>query len=420
MFQVAFNLVDAYFIGRLGTDAFAAVNLASFSIWLLSAIVGVVGTGANARVAQTLGAGQTERVASIRSQALRCSLFLGFFTTLIGLFCASPLMTYLSGREQESQMAAILATQYLSTILIAAPILCLNETLAALFRGEGNTKTPTMVLSAGFVLNACLDPIFIFGWGPIPGLGVVGAAAASCLSFFFSLTLFALIRKDWFARTRPQTPTFTEVPKIFAIGLPPSTTNIVFCLVYMGVTPYIASLGTEALAALGLGHKVISVSYFLCLAFSLAAITLTGESTGAEDDEEAMYRSWVIVTVSSAVNIVVGLVLIFQAPVICANFTEDPAVLAMAVAYLSIVVPSQILLAMGMSIEGSFAGFGKTTKPMTISVLSSLMRWPAVAWVVTQTTWGIQGVWWVFAFSTYFRGFGLVILLIFRRNLRNN
>ena len=88
LFQVAFNLVDAFFIGRIGTDAFAAVNLASFSIWLLSAVIGVVGTGANARIAQARGAGDDEAVADIRSQALRTSLVFGFLTMGAGLAVA--------------------------------------------------------------------------------------------------------------------------------------------------------------------------------------------------------------------------------------------------------------------------------------------------------------------------------------------
>jgi putative MATE family efflux protein len=410
LFQVAFNLVDAYFIGKLGTDAFAAVNLASFSVWLLSAIVGVVGTGANARVAQALGAGEHRQVGMLRSQALRSSLLLGFLITLVGLAAADTLTLYMSAQKEESRLAAVLASQYLSTILVAAPILCFNDTMAALFRGAGDTKTPTLILSAGFVANACLDPLLIFGYGPLPALGVIGAGLASVLSFVFSLGLFVAFKRDWFGSTH-RALSFSLVPKMLRIGLPPSITNIVFCLVYMLVTPFIASQGTEALAALGLGHKVISLSYFLCLAFSLAAITLTGESTGAEDPEEARYRSWVIVVVSSCSNLAVGVFLIVNSFKICSIFSNDPSVVAMAVSYLYIVVPSQLLLGVGMSVEGSFAGFGHTTAPMLISVTTSLVRWPAVAGVIYATDWGVTGIWWVFAISTHIRGLGLLGLL---------
>ena len=123
LFQVAFNLVDAYFIGRLGTDAFAAVNLASFSVWLLSGLVGIVGTGANARVAQCLGGGRMDRVVRLRGQAIRASLAVGVLTSLIGLLGAEPLTLYLSGREEESRLAAVLTAQYLSIIFLAAPLL---------------------------------------------------------------------------------------------------------------------------------------------------------------------------------------------------------------------------------------------------------------------------------------------------------
>jgi putative MATE family efflux protein len=416
LFQVAFNLVDAYFIGRIGTDAFAAVNLASFSIWLLSAVIGVVGTGTNARIAQAKGAGRNTQMADIRSQALRVTLVLGFITTFVGLLGAEHLTSSMSNWERDSQYASILANGYLSTILIFCPIMFLNEVLAAIFRGEGDTRTPTYIMSAGFVLNAVLDPLLIYGWGPVPSLGVVGAAIASALSFCLVLALFVWVRKSWFRNHEVGRPLrFDKVPHILKIGIPPSITNIVFCVIYMLVTPYIATQGTEALAALGLGHKVISISYFLCLSFELAAITMTGEATGAEDREEARYRSWVVVATSVLANLAVGGALLFFAADICSVFSNDIVVLGMATSYLYIVVPSQVLLGIGMSVEGAFAGYGRTTTPMIISVISSLLRWPAVAWIVYQTELGIQGVWWVFAISTYMRGLGLLGLLIFDR-----
>ena len=416
LFQVAFNLVDAFFIGRIGTDAFAAVNLASFSIWLLSAVIGVVGTGANARIAQARGAGDDEAVADIRSQALRTSLVFGFLTMGAGLAVAEQLSLFMSNWESDNLYAATLADCYLSVTLLACPIMFLNEALAATFRGEGDTRTPTLILSAGFVLNALLDPLLIFGYGPIPQLGVIGAALASCCSFLFSLALFFLARRSWF-RNHSDKPGLHlhETSRMLVIGFPPSITNIVFCLVYMVVTPYIATQGTEALAALGLGHKVISLSYFLCLSFELAAITMTGESTGARESAEARYRSWVVVMTSAVMNLVVGLSIVAAAKPVCSIFTSDPIVLTLAASYLYIVVPSQVLLGIGMSVEGAFAGFGHTTTPMVISVASSLFRWSGVAWVVKTTSYGVPGIWWVFALSTYIRGLGLLALLILDR-----
>ena len=416
LFQVAFNLVDAYFIGNIGTDAFAAVNLASFSIWLLSAVIGVVGTGTNARIAQALGAGKRSQVAHIRSQALRIALMLGLLTTFVGLLGSEQLTRSMSNWERDSQCAAVLANGYLSTILIACPIMFTNEVLASIFRGEGDTRTPTYILSVGFVFNAVLDPVLIYGWGPLPRLGVIGAALASVLSFCLVLALFVWVRRDWFQNHELSGQIrFQEVPSLLRIGIPPSITNIVFCIVYMLVTPYIATQGTEALAALGLGHKVISISYFLCLSFELAAITMTGEAVGAEKPAEARYRGWVVVATSLLVNTVVGAILLVFATDICSIFTSDQLVLGMAVSYLFTLVPSQLLLAMGMSVEGAFAGFGRTTAPMVISVLSSLFRWPAVAWIVGATNLGVQGIWLVFAISTYMRGLGLLGLLLFDR-----
>ena len=122
-----------------------------------------------------------------------------------------------------------------------------------------------------------------------------------------------------------------------------------------------------------------------------------------------------MVTTSVLVNMAVGGTLLFFAADICSQFTADQVVLGFATSYLFILVPSQVLLGIGMSVEGAFAGFGHTTTPMIISVLTSLLRWPAVAWIVYRTEYGVQGIWWVFAFSTYLRGAGLLGLLVFDR-----
>ena len=118
---------------------------------------------------------------------------------------------------------------------------------------------------------------------------------------------------------------------------------------------------------------------------------------------------------SAVMNLVVGLSIVAAAKPVCSIFTSDPIVLTLAASYLYIVVPSQVLLGIGMSVEGAFAGFGHTTTPMVISVASSLFRWSGVAWVVKTTSYGVPGIWWVFALSTYIRGLGLLALLILDR-----
>ncbi|MGE0489128.1 MAG: MATE family efflux transporter [Vulcanimicrobiota bacterium] len=412
--ETAFNLVDGLWVGRAGTDAFAALNLSSFFVWLLYALIGVVSTGTNALVAQELGAGRPEGAARVAQHGLRAGLVLGFLVGLPVAHYSRTIAGMLAGSNEAVRLAADLGAVYLGCIFLLAPVHCLNETIASVLRAYGDTRTPTKVYAVGFLLNFALDPLLIFGVGPFPRWGVLGAAVATNFSFLVVALIFlerlGRGRLAFNLPTGRQSTDWRIYRKLIGIGLPPSVSNVVFCLVYMAVSPAVGGYGPQALAALGIGHRVLSLSYLLCYGYSLATITLVGHNAGAGQVERASQCTWEgVKMVLSRVGPVALCYLLF-ARSLASCFSTDPEVIAIASSYLRIISFSQVLLGVSMVIEGAFAGFGRTVPPTTVSILTTIARVPGVHLVGNWLKTSIRGLWWVFAVLTTLRGLGMLAL----------
>ncbi|MCA9791808.1 MAG: MATE family efflux transporter [Candidatus Eremiobacteraeota bacterium] len=412
--ETAFNLVDGLWVGRAGTDAFAALNLSSFFVWLLYALIGVVSTGTNSLVAQRLGAGRPLEAARVAQHGLRAGVVLGFLVGLPVAHYSRAIAGMLAGTNESVRVAADLGAVYLGCIFLLAPVHCLNETMASILRAYGDTRTPTKIYAVGFALNFLLDPLFIFGVGPFPRWGVLGAAVATNFSFLVVAAIFlqrlARGRLAFVLPTGRQTTDWSIYRGLIGIGLPPSISNVIFCLVYMAVSPAVGAYGPQALAALGIGHRVLSLSFLLCYGYSLATITLVGHNAGAGQMERACQCTWEGVKLVLRTVGPVGLSYLLLARQFSSCFSSDPTVIAIATSYLRIISFSQVLLGVSMVIEGAFAGFGRTIPPTTVSIATTVARVPGVHLVGDLLRAPIRGLWWVFSLLTCARGLAMVVL----------
>ena len=176
--QTLFGLIDGIWVGRLGPEALAGVSTGGFAVWAIFAVMGLVGVGVNALVAQAVGAGGDARAARIAGQGMLLALAVGVVISVAGLAGLDLLFRFMHTD------AAVTAQgkAYLSTLLSGLPVLFAFANVNAVFGGAGDTQT-TMRLSAGAILFALvLDPVLIYGLGPIPGFGVRGAALATIIS----------------------------------------------------------------------------------------------------------------------------------------------------------------------------------------------------------------------------------------------
>ena len=180
LFQVLFNITDTFWVGRtLGPDALAAVSLASYTVWVIVSIGELVGVGLTAVAARRHGEGDPASAARAAGTALVMALVLGVVVAVGGR--AEP-AGRCSGSWTPEGVVAVLAREFLVVQLLGAFLIYGYFVVTAAFRSAGDTRTPFLLLGASVLLNLVLDPLLILGWGPLPALGVYGAALATVLT----------------------------------------------------------------------------------------------------------------------------------------------------------------------------------------------------------------------------------------------
>ncbi len=405
LFETANTLANLFWVGKLGTEPAAGVVSSMFILWLAFSLLNIVISGVLATVARSMGAGRMEQAKHYANQALLAALAFGIcFSTGAVLFG--------EGFFRLMKNAPVVAQEgYRYTVPLACciPFLFGAETLAAVFRAAGDAKTPMLVLSGSLVFNIILNPLLIFGWGPSPRLETAGAGLSTGIGYAAALLAFIIIIK----RKRPGfapslkagiKPDYKVIGEITKIGLPISIAGISFTVVYIFLDGLASSYGTYALAALGFGNRIESLSFLTCYAFSVPAATLVGQYLGARDPEgaaKAAYRTTFYASlVTGALMLIFAL---FPVPIV-KLFSDDPKVIEAAVAYLRIISISQILMGFEIVLEGAFAGAGNTLPAMLISVPGSFARIPLAYFFARTLGWGVSGIWWAITLTTLVRG----------------
>ncbi|HET7470072.1 MAG TPA: MATE family efflux transporter, partial [Gemmatimonadales bacterium] len=179
LFQVLFNITDTFWVGRtLGPEALAGVSLASYTVWVIVSVGELVGVGLSAVASRRHGEGDPDRAARAAGTALVMALLLGLVVA-VGGTAALPAIFRLM---QAQGRVAELAREFLVIQLVGAVLIYGYYVVTAAFRSAGDTRTPFVLLGTSVLLNLVLDPVMILGLGPMPALGVYGAALATVLT----------------------------------------------------------------------------------------------------------------------------------------------------------------------------------------------------------------------------------------------
>jgi putative MATE family efflux protein len=302
-----------------------------------------------------------------------------------------------------------LGVDFVRIVFAGTTFLFLIETFGACFRGSGDTKTPMKVLLISLGLHIVLDPLLIFGIGPFPRLETNGAALATIVSegVAVSIYVFLIIRGKLRFRLS-LLPRFnldlSVVKKILRIGLPLSASGIIFILVYILLNKVTATFGTEAIAALGIGNRMESLSFLTCFGFSQAAAALVGQNLGAEKPERAERCAWKTVQIVVLITGFISVMFFLFPRRISSFFISDPKVVTIAIDYLRILALSQVFMALEIVLEGSFSGAGNTVPPMTVSIPGSVLRVPLAYLIAIFWGVGVNGIWWAITLTSIAKG----------------
>ncbi len=405
LFIMLFNVVDGWWVGKLGAEGLAGVSAASFIYWALEALATITSTGVSALVARYVGAGRYGRVHSTAVHGISLAGLLGLIFGGLTILLMPAILDFMSLQGAVRQSAR----HYLTLICAGLFVLFASLSAEAVFRAMGDTRTPLKITAGALLFNAVIDPFFIFGIGPLPRLEAAGAALATVLAHVITLIVMLRILRQRkipvvFRLAVLHQAVRRLLTDILRIGLPIAFSGVMFSLSYAFLTRIIARYGPEALAAIGLGHRIEGLAYFTCVGFSVAATTLVGQNLGAGNPRRAEKSAWL--TLSYACVVVLGFSIFFMAAAkpLVRFFIDDAAVVREGSAYLRIIAVFEIFLAFEVVLEGAFSGAGFSLPPMLVSVPLTWLRIPFAAWLAGPLGLGSAGIWWAISCTTALKG----------------
>lgn len=414
LMMMTFNLVDAWWVGKLGAEQFAGVSAASFIVWALQSVGTLVSAGITAMVARFVGAKDPKQAGLVTGQGVVISLLIALLFGF-GTFGLQRAAFAYMGLEQ---IVFASADQYMSYMSLGLAPIFYVYVIDAAFRGMGDTVTPMKIIAAALLFNAVFDPFLIFGVGPFPRLESGGAALATVAAHILAAVMGTALlqrRKVRIAFEKHIGGLFNLnfMWRITRIGAPIAFSGVMFSVSYMLLTKVITQFGSEPLAALGLGHRIEGLAFFAAVGFAVAAETLVGQNLGAEKPQRAEKAAWLTIAYTSVLLGVVSLCFYLFAEDIIRFFISDPAVVAEGVSYLKTIAIFEVFLGFEIVLEGAFSGAGNSVPPMAISVPITWLRIPLAIFLAETMGVGSQGIWWAIGSTTAVKG--ILLALWFKR-----
>lgn len=408
--DTAMRLIDAFWVGRLGAAPIAAVTSSIFVLWALMALAEMIATGVTAMVARFFGARNREFAEYVVRQAIRFGLLFSVVAGSAG-FALSPVFMRLLGVGTD---VAPLGANYLRISFVSSPVIFVFFIFGSALQGAGDTRTPLKILILTLITNAVLDPFLVMGFGPIPRMGTNGAALATALSHLLGAVVYCILLNSGRLPLRVrllsrETFDFSILRRLLRIGVPSTIDFMLFSVVYVVLTRITAVFGTEAIAALGIGNRIESISYMTSFGFSIAASTLVGQNLGAARPDRAEKAGWMTAGIISIFTALVTAAFLLLPDRIVGVFIKDPLVIAIGADYLRIVGISQIFMGVEIVLAGGFIGAGDTIPPTLVSGLTSIARIPLAYYLGIRLGMGADAIWWIISLTGIVRGLALPI-----------
>src|SRR5258705_8454690 len=338
--QVAINVLEGYFVGWLGTDALAGVSVTFPLIMLMQTMsAGGMGGGVASAVARALGGGRRAEADALVAHAIVIALALaGAFT--IALRAGGRALYGAMGATGGALDAALASA---NVIFAGGVAFWLFNTLAAIIRGTGNMRLPAVVVLGGAVALAALSPALIFGWGPLPRLGVRGAAVAVVAYYAAGAAVFLayLLSGRSVVRLTPRAVRFRRAlfADILRVGGPSLVNNVQTNLTVVLLTALVGPFGSVALAGYGMGVRLEYLQIPIVFGFGSALVTMVGTNVGAGQRDRARRVAWTGALMAAGVTEAIGLTAALFPRAWLGVFSTEPEVLEAGATYLRIVGP---------------------------------------------------------------------------------
>jgi len=417
-FHIAYNLVDRFWVGQLGKEALAAVSVGFPVIFFMFALLFGLGVGAGIMVAQYRGAGKRDLVNLTARNFIVFGALAVLIVSAVMLVSVGGILRLLNTPAEIFQSAQT----YLRWIFAALLFFFGFNGATGIFRGLGDSRTPTIVAAITTVLNIILDPLLIYGLWFFPRLEVAGAAIATVIANAIgTVIIFALLaRQREYVSLSPRGFSFDwkVIRDILRIGLPTSGTIVMVSLSSMVLMRLVNGFGTAAVAGFGIGIVLDHLLMMPAQSFGMSMSTISGQNLGAGEKERVYKSLRETLVLSGAVGVTGAIVLNLIVEPLTSAYTRDAAdfevVFPYVLIYVRIMTVRYFIMGIFFPILGTIRGAGDTMAAMVISAFNQLViRIPAA---ILLSSWlGFAGVPLAMSIAPIF---GLTIVSLYYRSRR--
>jgi len=388
------QIMDTYWVGKLGSAALAAVTISMTLRWVLNSLANGLGIGGMAVVARRIGAHDKAQADHAAWQVVLLAIFVSIVLGVLGILVAEPTLRIL-GADAE---VIVLGVPFLRILFGGLFTLVLIFVINSLLHGAGEARLTLWVLVLSQGLTIVLEPLLIFGWGPFPDLGVNGSAWAGVLGFGAGVLFQIAILLSGRARIainlhdlRPDLPLMWHIVKIALPSTAQMTLRSTSRLIVLAI---VGLYGTFATAGLGVANRILLIALIPGFGLANAAATLVGQNLGAAKPRRAERSAWWVTAYNAGLLAAFAVVFLAFARPLVAFFDPTPEVVDIGAECLRIIAPSLIFSAIGVVLTRGFDGAGNTVPAMFVNLLTLWGTEIPLSYGLSQWTGlGITGVW---------------------------
>ncbi len=293
-----------------------------------------LGTGALAIIAHAIGSNDQKHAARLTTHALILSLLFSVLITVVGQLAVTPLFSALGAEGAVLTMVS----QYMRIWFAGAVVMAVPSMMTQVLMGTGDTKSASMAMVVGTLVNLILDPIMIFGWGAIPAMGISGAALATIVAQTFGLLfpLYILTKKHHLIRWKlPELPRLLDSwHRILRLGIPSILSNLLTPLSMALVTRLIATYGAEAVAATGATSRLEMFAFMIPMSIGMSLVPFVAQNYGAGSFDRILEAQRETRWFALSYGLLTTVMFFIFAPQMASLFSDDPKVIGIMVTYL--------------------------------------------------------------------------------------
>lgn len=392
--QGTFNLIDMFWVGKLGPEAIAGISMASILLMIIFSLAMGISVAASAMVARRIGEKDVDKAGEIVFQAIVISLFLSGIFGIAGWYFTPKMLMLLGAKGKVLQ----LGVDYLRICFIGCETVMFLFVINSVFRGAGHALEAMYILGLTNIINIVIDPLLIFGWWFFPELGVKGAAWGTVVArgLGVMIQLYLLLRGKLLIRLeRRHLHLHPQIIGLLTrIAVPGSFQLLLRILATLFIMRLVAFYGTYAVAAYGIGLTIFRFVLLPSFGLANAASTLVGQNLGANAPHRAKKSAWYAAGYNMLLMGIFAVFFFFLAKQVVMVFNSHPEVIRLGIQCVRIFAVSFIFIGLSTVMFKSLMGAGDTVSPMIINAITLwLIQIPLAHYLSNALEYKAVGIW---------------------------